>query len=288
MNNLKYDKTGLKYILYLILSFISVAVAFSFGPVIGIIIILAGLIVLAFLMRGDILAIIARYTYNNDHGKGFLWYERAMKLSNLKPVHKLVYAYLLIRDGVLDKSEQLITKTLFIDRERLNDNLISGAHINLSIIKWKRGNLTGAIEEIEEVYESGFRSTVMYGTLGCYYILNNQRTKGLKFSKEAYEYNNTDKIIRDNLAYSYYLCGNIRTAAEIYDELVAEEPTFIEPYYNYGLVLEDQGEYEEAMDYYRKALEIPVKFLSTVSHEDVKAAIERLGAKLEAEKDGLS
>ena len=71
-------------------------------------------------------------------------------------------------DGVLDKSEQIITKTLFIDRDRLNDNLISGAHINLSIIKWKRGNLSEAIEEIEEVYESGFRSTVMYGTLGCY------------------------------------------------------------------------------------------------------------------------
>ncbi len=287
MNNLKYDKTGLKYILYILLSGIAVTVAFSFGIITGIIIVLAGLLTLAFLLRGDILAIIARYTYNKDHGKGFLWYERAMKISNLKPLHKLVYAYLLIRDGVLDKSEQIITKTLFIDRDRLNDNLISGAHINLSIIKWKRGNLSEAIEEIEEVYESGFRSTVMYGTLGCYYILNNQRTKGLEFSKEAYEYNSTDKIIRDNLAYNYYLCGNIRTASDMYDELVAEEPTFIEPYYNYGMVLEDQGEYEKAMDNYKKALKMPVKFLSTVSHEDVKGAIERLNAKLEAEKGGI-
>lgn len=287
MNNLKYDKTGLKYILYILLSGVAVTVAFSFGIITGIIIVLAGLLTLAFLLRGDILAIIARYAYNKDHGKGFLWYERAMKLSNLKPLHKLVYAYLLIRDGVLDKSEQLITKTLFIDRERLNDNLISGAHINLSIIKWKRGNLAEAIEEIEEVYESGFRSTVMYGTLGCYYILNNQRTKGLEFSKEAYEYNSTDMIIRDNLAYNYYLCGNIRTAADMYDELISEEPTFIEPYYNYGLVLEDQGEYEKAMVHYKKALKMPVKFLSTVSHEDVKGAIERLGAKLEAEKGGF-
>lgn len=287
MNNLKYDKTGLKYILYILLSGVAVTVAFSFGIITGIIIVLAGLLTLAFLLRGDILAIIARYTYNKDHGKGFLWYERAMKISNLKPLHKLVYAYLLIRDGVLDKSEQIITKTLFIDRDRLNDNLISGAHINLSIIKWKRGNLSEAIEEIEEVYESGFRSTVMYGTLGCYYILNNQRTKGLEFSKEAYEYNSTDKIIRDNLAYNYYLCGNIRTASDMYDELVAEEPTFIEPYYNYGMVLEDQGEYEKAMDNYKKALKMPVKFLSTVSHEDVKGAIERLAAKLEAEKGGM-
>lgn len=287
MNNLHFDKTGLKYILYLVLSFAAVFIAFSFGPVIGSVTILLGFAALAFLMRGDLLAIVARYTYNKDHGKGFLWYERALKTDKMKPVHVLIYAYLLIRDGVLDKSEQLITKTLFIDREKLTDDLVSGAHINLSIIKWKRGNLTEAIEEIEQVYESGFRSTVMYGTLGCYYILNGQYTKGLEFSKEAFEFNNTDPIIRDNLAYNYYLCGNIRTAADMYDELVSENPAFIEPYYNYGLVLEEKGEYEEAIIHYKKALEMPVKFLSTVTHDDVKTAIDRLSGKLEAEKGGF-
>jgi len=286
MNNLKYDKNGLKYILYLALSFAAVFAAFSLGAIAGTIIIIASLLVLAFILRGDILSIIARYVYNEDHGKGFLWYERALKTGKMRPINILVYAYLLIRDGVLDKSEQLITKTLFIDREKLSDEYVSGAHINLSIIKWKRGDLAEAIREIEEVYESGYRSTVMYGTLGSYYILNGQLTKALEFNKEAIEFNSSDKVIRDNLAYNYYLCGNINTAADMYELLMEEEPAFIEPYYNYGLVLEDMGMYEEAMENYRKALDTEVKFLSTVSHDQVSLAIDKLSKKLCVEKGG--
>ena len=142
------------------------------------------------------------------------------------------------------------------------------------------------IEEIEEVYESGYRSTVMYGTLGTYYLLNGQYTKALEFNKEALAFNSTDKIIRDNLAYNYFLCGNIGTAAQMYEELTDEKPSFIEPYYNYGLVLEASGDYEGAMDFYEKALTIEAKFLSTVTHEEVKEAIAKLTDKLNAEKGG--
>ncbi len=286
MNRLKYDKTGLKYILYLIASFVVVFIAFSFGPIVGTALILLSLLTLGFILRGDILAIIARYIYNKDHGKGFLWFERALKTGKMRPINVLVYAYLLIRDGVLEKSEQLIVKTLFVDKEKLTDEHVSGAHINLSIIKWKSGDLHGAIEEIEEVYESGYRSTVMYGTLGTYYLLNGQYAKALEFNKEALEFNSTDKIIRDNLAYNYFLCGNIGTAAQMYEELTDENPSFIEPYYNYGLVLEAEGDYEGAMDFYEKALTIEVKFLSTVTHEAVKESIAKLKDKLNAEKGG--
>lgn len=286
MNRLKYDKTGLKYILYLLASFAAVFIAFSFGPVVGTVLLLVSLLTLGFILRGDILAIVARCIYNNDHGKGFLWFERALKTGKMRPINVLVYTYLLIRDGVLDKSEQLIVKTLFVDREKLTDEHVSGAHINLSIIKWKNSDLRGAIEEIEEVYESGYRSTVMYQTLGTYYILNGQYAKALEFNKEALDFNSTDKIIRDNLAYNYFLCGNIGTAVQMYEELIDENPTFIEPYYNYGLILEAEGDYEGAMAFYEKALTIEVKFLSTVTHETVKEAIAQLTQKLNAEKGG--
>lgn len=287
MNGLKINTTRLKYISYLVMTFVIVTYSFRINTLLGIGVILATLAILAFIMRGDIIAIIARYIYNNDHGKGFMWYERGLKTGKMRPINILVYAYLLIREGVLDKSEQLINKTLFMEKDNLTDELVSGAHINLSIIKWKRGDLPGAISEIEEVYESGYRSSVMYGTLGCYYLLNGQWAKALEFNKEAYDFNSDDKIIRDNLGYNYYLCGAIGDAEEIYEDLVSEEPTFLEPYYNYGKVLEVSGSYEEAMKNYEKALATEVKFLSTISHEQVKEAMDNLSEKLQKESENL-
>ncbi len=273
----------IKPLIYLIISFLVVTVAFHFGWLIGVFVILAGFGFFAFVFRADLMSAYAQILYYKDHGKAFLWFERAMKTGKMRPQTTLIYAYMLIRHGVLDKSERIINKTMFMFKDKLTDEYNSASHLNLSIIKWKRGQITEAIEELEEVYNSGFRSTVMYGTLGTYYLLNGQYAKALEFNKEALEYNDTDHSIRDNLALNYYLCGNINAADEIYEELLEEDPTFIEPYYNYGMVLEHLGEYEAAMANYRKALTITVKFLSTVTHEQVQAAIDSLSAKLDSE-----
>ena len=53
-----------------------------------------------------------------------------------------------------------------------------------------------------------------------------------------------------------------------------------------GMVLEKLGEYEAAMENFKKALTISVKYLSTVTHEQVQAAIDSLTEKMNIEKDG--
>ena len=273
----------IKPLIYILLSTIVVLTAFRISILIGIATMVIGFLLFAFILRGDLLSAYAFHVYTKDHGKGFLWYERAMKTGKMRPQQTLVYAYLLIRDGVLDKSERLINKVLFMDRGKLSDEYVNASHLNLSIIKWKRGKLSEAIEELEEVYESGFRTTVMYGTLGTYYLLNGQWAKAMEFNKEAFEFNDTDHAIRDNLAQNYYLTGDIRAADEIYDVLIDEEPSFIEPYYNYGKVLEHLGEYEASMANYEKALTMPEKFLSTVTHAQVEDAISSLKQMLNGE-----
>lgn len=272
-----------KPLIYLILSAIAVSFAFRINAAVGIGVMLAGFGLLAFILRADIMVAIGQTAYAKEHGKGFLWYERAMKTGKIRPQAALVYAYLLIRDGVLDKSERIINKYLYLYKDKLDSQYVPASHLNLSIIKWKRGQLNEAIEELEEVYNSGFRSTVMYGTLGTYYLLNGQYAKALEFNKEALEYNDTDHSIRDNLALNYFRMGNITAADEIYGELIEEEPAFLEPYYNYGTVLEKMGEYEPAMANYKTALTITEKFLSTVTHEQVQAAIDALEAKMSLE-----
>ena len=91
---------------------------------------------------------------------------------------------------------------------------------------------------LEDAYDQNMISTTLYGTLGYFYILNNQTAKALEFNKEAYEYNKENAVIADNLAYNYILFGEFEKAEEIYKVVLATKPQFIEPYYNYALLLE--------------------------------------------------
>ena len=83
-------------------------------------------------------------------------------------------------------------------------------------------------------------------------------------------------IIEDNLGNCYILNSEFEKADEIYKKLFTQNPEFIEPYYNYGVLLEKRGMYDEAKKYYEKALEFPEKYLSTITHDEVKAAIENM------------
>ena len=129
---------------------------------------------------------------------------------------------------------------------------------------------------LEELHDKGMCSTTLYGTLGYFYILSNEISKALEFNKEGYEYNCDNMIIEDNLGNCYILNSEFEKADEIYKKLFTQNPEFIEPYYNYGVLLEKRGMYDEAKKYYEKALEFPEKYLSTITHDEVKAAIENM------------
>jgi len=155
------------------------------------------------------------------------------------------------------------------------------AKLNMALVKWKKGNLDEAIADMEALYnEDNYRSTVHYGTLGCFYLLSGQYSKALEFNREGYEYNNTDKVIRDNLAQTHLLMGDMREAKELYEALIADEPAFLEPYYNYGQLLGQMGDYEGALKSYRKALTYEEKYLSTVTREQIFLAIQAMEARI--------
>ena len=100
--------------------------------------------------------------------------------------------------------------------------------------------------------------------------------KALKFNQEAYEYNDSNSIIMDNLGQAYYLNGDYSKAAEIYEKLMAANPTFPEAYYNYGLVLLAMGKKEEALEMMKKALNYDFTYLSTVTKENVEEKIREV------------
>lgn len=269
-------------LLYVVLPFVIIFFAFRINVLVGIVACVLVLLALVWMLRADLLTIIANIQFQKDHGKGFLWFERALKTGKMRPDNQLIYAYLLLRDGGIDKAERMINKTLFMDKKKISEDVLRGSKLNLALIKWKRGNLKEAIADLEEMYADGYRSTVHYGTLGYFYVLDGQYQKALEFNREAHEYNDSDDNIYDNLAYNTYLMGDVRAAAEMYEEILEHSPKFLEPYYNYALVLEKMGDYERALELCKQARTYSEKYLSTVTH----AQVDTLRARLEAQLDG--
>ncbi len=141
---------------------------------------------------------------------------------------------------------------------------------------WKQGNLADAIEEMEEIVADGYKNTQIYQNLGILYNLSNDLEKALAFNKEAYEYNSDDHIIIDNLADCYAIRGEYEQAAEIYENLMKEEPEprFPEAYYGYGKVLIALGKREEGVAMIEKSLTKPFSFLSIRPKEEIEALLD--------------
>lgn len=176
------------------------------------------------------------------------------------------YAYYEMRNGNIDAAEKILTTLNSKNRDESIRKLIV---LNYSIIKWKRGDLEGAINLLEKL-KSEYTTTTLYGTLGYYYIESGDINKALEFNKEAYEYNDQDMIIIDNYAHSLFLSGQSEKAYELCQKLMEKNPVFPSAYFLYGQVLEALMYREKAREAYTQALSKKFSALSTVSKEEIE------------------
>lgn len=248
----------------------------AFGIIGGIIGLLGCMAVICYTGRAAILFYSGSYKFNQNRQRGLALMEKAYKTGKLSPENALTYAFLVLRDGNSEKAEKLINKITYLKKKELKKEYLMLAKVNQALIIWKSGKLSDAIIHLEELYDGGYKSTSFYSTLGYFYILDGQLTRALKFNLEAYEYNGTNLIIQDNLASNYMLLAEYDKAQEMYDKLLAQNPQFIEPYYNYAKLMEIRGNKQEAKEYYNKALTFEEKFLSNVTHEMVREDLKNL------------
>ncbi len=273
---MKSIKKGLLLLLMIIA--LTVIGTSSFGWIGGLIGFGASLMIIVIANRATVMFVLGQLRYNKeDHIGAYMLMKKAYDTTKLAPELTLMYAYMMIRDGMLTEAETVLNKVTYLNRRDLTKGELALADINKAIIMWKQDKLTQAIELLEEVYDKEMKSTTLYGTLGYFYILDNRIEKALEFNKEAYEYNSDNMIITDNLALNYILNSEFEKAEELYKMLLEKNPAFIEPYYNYAMLLEKRMQNEEALVYYNKALGYPEKYLSVITHKDINDAIVRLG-----------
>lgn len=239
----------------------------------GIAALVAYLLILAYKSRAMIYSIIGTRKY----GLGMLdeaakWFGRAYATKHASVRTSVSYAYILLKNRELQKAEEILSKLI---KENSGSEDLPYIKSIMALVLWKKGNVDEAVDMLEEVTRT-YKTTSVYGSLGYLLILKGDLEKALQFNLEAYEYNSSDNIINDNLGQNYYLLGMYDKANEIYEKLMAKSPGFPEPYYNYGLVLEKLGNREKALEMLKKALSCKLTYLSTITMDEVEAAIKRL------------
>jgi tetratricopeptide (TPR) repeat protein len=257
-----------------VVSILALLFIYKSNKQIGIALMFAALLYLIYKSLPTIYLVKANKMYfNKEFHKAMPLYEKAYKLKCSVPTVKLTYAYILLKQGEVLKSEEILKEVMKLT---LNQKDHLSAVLNLSLVYWKSDRLQEAICLLEEQYNKGYKNTMLYQSLGFYYILSGELEKALEFNLEAFDYNNSDASILDNLALNYYLLQDYTKAVDIYEKLIPLNPAFVTAYYYYGLTLEKLQRFDEALEMLKKALQCNFTFLSSVSKEQVQQEIDRI------------
>lgn len=240
------------------------------------------LIVIAALMwkrRATILTQLASQAYyiKGNTEKGEKLYQMAYKTGLMTPNCKIAYSSFCLRENQFDKGRRLINEIINSSRTTKADKL--NAKHNLSVLVWKEGNLEEALEILEEVHKEQ-PATNTYGTMGVLYLEKAKQDGNysgiLDFMLEAYDYNDSDKTIADNLGETYLCMGEYEKAKKVYEKLLKTEQITPMPYYNYGLVLKNMGDTVGAREQFEKALTCRFTSVLTVTREMIYNQLETL------------
>ncbi len=229
--------------------------------------------------RATIMAHFAAQAYfiRGDANKGAKLFEKAYKTGVMTSNSKIYYSSFCIREGRFEKAKHLLTE-IINSRFSSDTDKIGGKH-NMAVVMWREGNLDGAIDLMREVHTKA-TSTDTYGTYGVLLLEKAKETGDFEeirsFMLEAYEYNEEDKTVADNIGEFYYNTGEFDKATEIYEKLLTKEHITPMPYYNYARVLKTLGNKEKAKEMFEKALTCRFTSVITVNREMIEEELKSL------------
>lgn len=261
-----------KNLLVSIILVVLVIFAININKLIGTALILLILLYLIYTNLSLIFLVIANKKYTNKKiDEAMPWYDRAYNFKYCKPYIKIIYTYILLRQGDVEKSEKILRAVM---KQKLSQKDKINASLNLSLVLWKKDNLDEAIKLLQDLYDAGIKTTLIYQNLGYYLIVKGNYEEALKFNLEASEYSSTDLSLLDNLAISYYYLKDYDKAMEIYNKLIPNNPSFVTSYYYYAKTLIAQEKYEEALEALKRALNCRFSFISSIPKTVVETEIE--------------
>ncbi|MDQ1912784.1 tetratricopeptide repeat protein [Paenibacillus sp. GD4] len=234
---------------------------------------LAGLAVLLFIivyqLRAVYYSVQANGLYAKQDWKGAAeHFGKAYQLGK-RPGFLISQAFVLLKAGEPAEAARLLEQVM---SKPLNRGEDMNAKVNYALASWMLGRQEEAVRMMEDIYPS-YKTSIVYGNLGLFYVMRGELTRALEFNREAYEYNDADKTILDNLGLTYFMLGRYEEAKEIYEKLMALKPTFAEAYYYFGLTLRQLGDAERSLEVMRQGLAYEPSMITSVRREMLEEQI---------------
>lgn len=196
------------------------------------------------------------------------WFEKAVKTGRAKIDTAMEYSYVLLRTGDVDDAERVVSNVL---ARKVSDKYKGRAIIQRCMCYYKQGNLQEALDDAMELYDDGFRSIMLYGMIGYFKILDAPMSEDtMNFCLEAYDYDNENRDICDNLAICYYNRGKYDEAKEIADKLITENNKSVEAWYHSAQIDNKLGLYKEALEKLEKTADCNRSYMTTISVEEIE------------------
>jgi tetratricopeptide (TPR) repeat protein len=260
----------------LIIPLVALYLAFTYlGTVGGIVLTVLYLVIMNLPMIFNNLA--TRAYHSGDHEKALKRLETALKLGPKNYSIRGAYAWLLLKLGHTEEADVQIDQAL---SEAAREDIKSPLCVTKALVHWKKGEIDQAITLMEKVIEN-YKNSNVYGTLGVLYLEKGDLDRALSFNLEAYDFNNTNAVILDNLGCTRLLRGEYEEAREIYEQLMKLRPSFPEAFYNYARVLAHFGELDQALYMCRTALTLSFWNTSTITKEQVENTLKELEEAVE-------
>lgn len=224
----------------------------------------------------------ARCFDEGDYKGAKNWYEKAINTKRAKSDIRIEYSYILMRTGDINRAERVLDELL---RYKMKPETKARAIVQRCMCYYKKGMLDEAVADGMELYDSGIRTTMLYGMLGFFKIVKAPMAQEtFDFCMEAMDYADDDRDIMDNMFICYYNRGEYEKAKELSDKILSCQPKFIEAWYHGAQLDYKMGNYEEASEKLERIKDCNRSYMTTVSEEEIAELASKVGSRLRSRR----
>lgn len=206
-------------------------------------------------------------------------YSIAVK-NGLKDATKLgAYGVLLMQAGEFEEALKLMN--LAIKNCHLPKDKSTRANIRTSraIVYFMLGEEDKSLAALTDLHEN-YRNTRVYQCLGYVYLMRGDLESALKFNLEAFDYDEFDHTILDNLGDTYLKMGQLNEARKYLELAYEEKADQVDIRFHLGILEEDEDNYSKAIEHFKAADKCKLNYLNETTKDEIKAHILSCEEKL--------
>lgn len=267
-------------LLYIVLGIVIVVMLFKMNWIYGLIALGVLLAIVIYLLIPTFYITKGNTAYNNNDFKGAKkWYKKAIDTKRTSIKTKVTYTRILLKTGDNDEAEKVLDNILRYSGIKPADKNL--AKQQRCMVYYRQNRLDEAYDDATEIFEEGYKNSLMYGMIGFFKLLRNDPIdETLDFCLEAYDYDDENRDILDNLSICYYRKGDYEKADEISKRVMELNPKFVEAYYHGAQIALKCGDFKYAKECIDKIPSCTRSEMTTVSEEEIEKLSKEINAGL--------